>query len=280
MASKVVPRLIAVIGRQRSGTTVLRQFIGSAEGSFDLGEVFHSNTARTLSFWGFLHGIGAANPTYRFPLHWKDAWDSFIHRQSTDLAADVLAFDVKVEYFPLVLRTDGDTTDFFFNSADIDYIWLKRNNTAAQAISRHVAAATGIWSDTDPDADPDRLARRYAIWGGQPTSSRNTGDISINPDDLIHEICTVQRQDVAIDRILGHKFALRLTYEEMFDAAGRFRSGVVDSVATLTGLAPDNFDRRPILRQQRQHGILDGIANAGDIVTKFAGTGYEWMLDV
>jgi len=276
---KVTPRLIAVIGRQRSGTTVLRQFIGSAERSFDLGEVFHANTARKLSFWGFVHDMAAADPKFRFPLRWPDAWDAFIDRTSTERAADVLVFDVKVEYFPIILRTDGDATGFFFDHASVSYIWLRRRNTAAQVISRHVAAKSGIWSETDPDARPGLLERRYAIWGGQADTNRCAGDILIDPEDIMREINVVERQDETIDRMLGDKFDLRLTYEELFDTSGNFDTKVVESVAALTGLEAGDFERRPVLRRQRRRSVLDGIGNARDIVTRFAGTGHEWMLN-
>jgi LPS sulfotransferase NodH len=273
------PRLIAVVGRQRSGTTVLRQFIGSSSHSFDLGEVFHGLTERKTSFWGFLHSLASGNETFRYPLRWADAWRQFIEHQASDFPFDVFTFDVKVEYFPLILRTNGMSTNFFFDDPAISYVYLHRRNTAAQIISRHVAAATNAWSQTDPDGDAERLWRRHQIWGGAPAPATPLEELALEPGELLQEIAAVRQQDDAIDRLLGHKFTLRLTYENLFDPSGSFAEDVALQVAQISGIPVTEFDRRPILLKQRADGIVSGIANAEVIASSLKAAGYGWMLE-
>ncbi len=275
----VEPKLVAVIGRQRSGTTVLRQFIGSSSRSFDIGEVFHGLTDRKTSFWGFLHARASVNEAYRFPFNWHTAWKDFIRHQSELFPFQVMAFDVKIEYFPVVLRTDGVNTGFFFDDPTITYVYLQRRNTAAQIISRHVAAATNVWSQTDPDGGAERLWRRYQIWGGAPAPAVPPRGLAIDPGEVLREIAAVRRQDEAMENFLGHKFSLRLAYEDLFDASGKFADQVAARIAQVTDIPVADFDRRPILLKQRTNGIFHGIGNAAEIASAFKGTGYEWMLD-
>lgn len=272
------PRLIAVIGRQRSGTTVLRQFIGSSRRSFDLGEVFHALTNREASFWGFLHERAAADQAYRFPFHWREAWQEFIQHQRERLSAEVLAFDLKIEYFPIVLRTDGMTASFFFDSPDITYIRLHRRNTAALVISRLMAAATNVWAVTAEHADPERLRRHYQTWGGAPGPERSPAGMTIDPEALRPEMEAIRQQDDAIDRLLGDRFALRVAYEDLFDADGDIASSVAEQIAEACGMPACELDRKPILKRQRAKGVLTDIVNARDIVAAFRGTTYEWMV--
>jgi hypothetical protein len=275
----VKPRLIAVIGRQRSGTTVLRQFIGSSRRSFDIGEVFHASTERDTSFWGFLHKKASTNTAYRFPLAWIEAWKQFIEYQSELFPSEVFTFDAKVEYFPIVLRTNGIATNFFFDDPSIAYVYLRRRNTASQIISRHVAAATNLWSQTDPHSDPDRLWRRYQIWGGAGEPAVPLDGLTIDPRELLREIAAVHQEDDAIDRMLSHKFSLRLTYEDLFDRSGAFTEEVTTQIAQLSGVPFVEFDRRPILLKQRKDGALHGVKNAAEILSSFKGTSYQWMVE-
>ena len=272
------PRLVAVIGRQRSGTSVLRQFIGSSSRSCDIGEVFHGLTDRTASFWGFLHARALVNETYRFPPNWILAWQEFIETLSESMAFEVFTFDVKKEYFPIVLRTNGVRADFFFDSPGIAYIHLRRRNTARQVISRYVAAATNVWSQTNPEGDIERLQWHSQI-RGTPPPPRPIEGLTIDPAALLREIDVMHEEDEGIENLLGHKFALRLTYEELFDEAGNFTETVAAKISGITGIEETEFQKRPILLKLRQAGVLEGIENAEEIISAFRGTGYEWMLN-
>ena len=273
----VAPRLLAVIGRQRSGSSVLRHFIGSSTRSRDLGEVFHGLTDRKMSFWGFLHTRASADAVYRYPGNWILAWQEFIEQQSDELARQVLSFDVKKEYFQLVLRTNGAEADFFFASPETKFIHLRRRNTAAQVISRHIAAATNVWSRPDPAGDVERLSW-YSGLRGAPPPPRSVPDLTIDPAALLREVEAIHEEDRGIEELVGHKFSLRLDYEDLFDESGNFAAAVTAQISGITGIDETEFQRRPLLLRQRKMGVLDGIANAADIVAAFRRTKHEWML--
>ncbi len=65
------PSLVAIIGSMRSGSTALRQLIGSTKNSYDLGEVFHTQTETRTNFFGFLRNISQSHPNYVHPAYWK-----------------------------------------------------------------------------------------------------------------------------------------------------------------------------------------------------------------
>ena len=50
-----------------------------------------------------------------------------------------LAFDVKVERSPIVLRTDGVSTEFFLDDLTSIFVHLQRGNTAAQVGDMQIA---------------------------------------------------------------------------------------------------------------------------------------------
>ena len=278
-------RRIAIIGRQRSGTTVFRQLVGSSDNSFDLGEVFHTRVDLATNFWGFLFSMARDDQSCMHPSNWKFAWDAFIAEQHTAFSADVLVFDLKFEYFPLTFRHYGREARFFFEDPHTFYIYLRRLNTAAQIISSRLASETHKWLEINHENPRAALRIGKILIKKIPDSEDietihpDIETIHIDPDILIDEIQAIQQEDESfIGLISSHLDVVCIEYESLFDESGNFNMSVIEKISEISGIEPGAFSKVPALKRQSTGNCLEKISNRDEIKNRFSGTKFEWMI--
>ncbi len=272
-------KIVAVVGRMRTGTTALRQMIGSSDRSFDLGEVFHGNTSLNTNFWGFLNEICLKRPDLRHPASIGEAWDLFIEDQRNKLEREIFVIDAKVEYFPYIMRTDLSRNWLFFESSSVKCILIQRRNVLAQALSRIRATHTNSWSLINDEATAENISKFNHIRGNNRLISKHDAAIEIDVENLYIEVNNIHNSNNQVLNLLNQKFDLHLWYEDLFDNSGCFNSEVINAVSKLCGMKPDFFDNRPILKRQNTDGILSGLSNPEAVMERFSGTPFAWMLE-
>lgn len=274
---------VAVIGGERCGTTVLRQFIGSTTSTFDVGEVFHFqpfDEARVDdgNFWRFLYSLSRDEADFRPPSYWPQAWNRFVSHRSREFLAPMLVFDAKFQYFPYILRNFGDHSRLFFDSPNLIKIHIRRQNTAARLVSHLVAQATGAWSVVDGTRDKEGIRRIAAIKAGSPGKPVLT-EITVDPQKMLNDIREHHKREGAYIAHLRQSLSLELNYEDLFDESGAFTEEVTEKIASLTGLDAADFNRMPVMVRQRRDDFLESVINREELVEAFKGSGFEWMLE-
>lgn len=266
----VIMRVVAVIGTARSGTTVLRQTIGSSRHSFDLGEVFHGQTERDASFFGYVHALGNEEAIYKSPQYWDKAWDRFCQEKSCRLSAKVLCVDAKVEYFPYISR--GET--LFFHNERTSYVGLERQNIVAQTLSFLSALASNTWSKIKPQAD-QVLVERFQQVLGVAVANNDRQPLALDPQQFSSRLVQFEnlrtRQRVFCNR-LGCQI---LRYEDLFDSDGTISGEAIHAISTVTDLPATDFQREPILEKQGYHEFLERISNLDELHAVAEDLGYR-----
>ncbi len=171
---------IAVVGQQRTGTTALRQCLGTAPGYFDLGEIFSIHaTELQVSWWGWLAQQAAAAPVSVCPTSWQDGWADYLSAQREQSGARHFVFDLKAEFMGNTLLSNEDGPWFFFRTDDVVFVHIERKNLVAQIVSRLRAESTREWAWRDSEADATMKARhsrsferRGGEFLGKTTTSR------------------------------------------------------------------------------------------------------------
>jgi len=259
---------VLVIGRARTGSTVLRQCLGSSASSFDLGEVFHADTHLETNFWRFWHKLSNSNIQFAHPHYLPDVWEKFITYFRRKTGAETLIVDTKVEYLPaLRVPQAGRYWPIFpANSAGVGskIIRVYRKNVLAQIVSFCLARRIGEWEAWNLNAPyelqkrnlkrfhfrenalrkmlkrkilkENRLAAQGLPTGKFPKGSR----LRLDPDQLVLEIDRVSSEDNAVDTEMGSMIAYKVYYEDIFD-----NEGMVSSVL-LEGLSKAIFDTAKI----------------------------------
>lgn len=282
--------LIAVVGQQRTGSTVLRTFIANALGCPDLGEVFYGQTDFKANYWGFVLEQAQQQPTSIIPTSWYGNWDSFVAYQSRRLQASQFVFDHKIEYFPSTLLTDQGGTWFFYRTSNVKFVFLERDNLAAQLASRLKAETTSDWGWLDGNLDEakrNEFALKFEKRAQRDDELRSPGEtvaasaplerISVDVDFFERELKRLDDLNQWAKNYLTRYAPLLLSYEELFDAEANFSSAATKKIADFLGIDVERIDRRPFLKKQAPESFLSFFENSDELIERFQGTKYQWM---
>gem|GEM_PF-3751495 len=244
-------RCLFVVGRQRTGTTVLRQALATHPRVRDLGEVMHDK--RSNGFYAELAGELAKSATAGLHNRWFDILLATIDRLAPPGDDTIRLVDVK---YNMALNF-GST----FVGADMlntfalnlrrhkgALIHVVRRNKLALLTSIAVVGRTGQWQMKHGDA------RRFER-------------VELNPATLTARIAAEE----AMDAYFAAQFArmaatVTVVYEDMFGPDGTFVRVPFDRVARRFGL-DGAFDLSPRLTRQGLP-LADTISNFDAIAAR------------
>jgi LPS sulfotransferase NodH len=278
-------QLVAVVGQQRTGSTVLRTFIANALGCPDLGEVFHGLTELETSYWGFVLDEARREPTSILPTSWYNNWEKFIDYQSRRLRASRFVFDHKVEYFTSTLLTNQGGSWIFYRVDNVKFIFLERKNLAAQLASRLKAEATNDWVQVDECLPLEKKKiwnKRYERRSRpaaplKPPTIRPLAKIPVDVDFFESEIKRIDELTQWGKEYLARYRPLCVAYEDLFDADGDFSIEATTMIGGFLGVDLQGAARRPFLVKQSHKSFLTFLENSEELRRRFRGSKYEWM---
>lgn len=258
--------LIFIIGRQRSGTTVLRNLL-EAGGALSLDEIMHGEPhAQHERFYEYVAARCAKDPRLVHPQHHRQLFRDFIDKKRAEAGGRPLAIDTK--YFGLNMIPGffemNTTMPFlvgYMRNHNAHIVHLIRHNKLRILVSEEIARQTGIWSAQNA--------------GNLPKEKQK---ITVNPTEILMQI---QRHITTSDRVreLIHDqpTAHELAYEKMFDPDGSFTQEVATLAATLLGV--DAIDRQPAAIRMNPEPLSALIENYDELTKTLSNSPHAWMLD-
>lgn len=257
--------LIFIVGRQRSGTTVLRDLVARA-GALNCDEIFHGDMTRPYRFYGFVSELIRKDQRFVHPQNHAGAFWQYINHLRSEAAGRKIAMDVK--YFGLNLIPQLEDVDSrtpfmfsFFRNTQAHVIHVVRKNKLRVFVSEEMSRQTGKWSAEKAD----HIVKEKPALNIDPT-----------------EALAFTMRQIAIDGRVASLMkdipsASHINYEEMFDAAGNFSPAtmqIAERVMGMPGLSniPGNLKMNP-----EPLDVL--VSNFSDLRATFSDTPYEWMLD-
>lgn len=247
-------RCLFVVGRQRSGTTVLRRALASHTRVRDLGEVMHDK--RKVGFYTVLADTLATNISDGLHARWCNLLITTAERLAPPPDDSVLLLDIKYN-MALSFGSSFEGTEVvstfaqFLRRNQANVIHIVRRNKLALITSAAVASATNQWER-------------------KPNDEERFEPVIIPPQSLLGRI----REEEAMDAWFTAQFdklrgLIRVVYEDMFDADGHFLPAPFEHVAQRMGIAPD-FNLAPRLVKQGRP-LSEAIANFGEVAGQIEG---------
>lgn len=258
--------LIFIVGRQRSGTTVLRNLL-EAGGALNLDEIMHGEPhPEHERFYEYVASRCAKDPRLVHPQHHRQLFRDFIAKKREEAGGRSLAIDAK--YFGLNMIPGffevNATMPFlvgYMRNHNAHVVHLIRHNKLRILVSEAIAKQTGIWSAQNE--------------GNLPKEKQQ---VTLDPKEILQQI---QRHIATSDRVRemlkGQHTAHELSYEKMFDADGSFTKDVADLAAKLLGI--DEIDRQPAALRMNPEPLSALIQNYDELASGLADTPHAWMLD-
>lgn len=258
--------LIFIIGRQRSGTTVLRDML-ARHGAMDCDEIMHGepNPDFPLRFYEYVASEVIRRPEYAHPLRHLGLFYSYVNELRAIAGSRKLAMDVK--YFGLNLIPQKEDvlgrTPFiikFMREQRARVVHLVRANKLRVHVSEQMAYATGRWSAGDRSAMPAYKPRLEI-------------DIEKCVSFIKRQITLDQHVSRLLDVVPG---VIKLQYHEMFDADGLFAESTQRIVGGL--LDRGEIDPKPGNLRMNPEPLSHLVTNYEALHEALQGTQYAWML--
>jgi len=242
--SEILDRCVFVVGRQRTGTTVLRQALASHGQVHDLGEVMHAN--RQHGFYAELCARLTQSPSTGLHTQWFDILLATLHQMAPPGERRVLLVDMKYDAAldfgtrfigPKMVSTFAWRVRYHQSCV----IHIVRRNKLALLASVDLARKTGQWS----------------IKRGEPHHGQR---IALDP----HTLHTRIAAEEAVDAYFTAQFAgmtgkITVVYEDLFQPDGRLAPHCFGEVAQRFWIDP-SFNLQPRLVKQGRP-LTDTIAN-------------------
>ncbi len=258
-------RLIFVVGRPRTGTTVFRHLLADG-GAVDCGEVLHNNMFKDTNFFVYLAERVAKEPKLVHPTRHVKAFHDYVGAMRERFDGAPLVMDVKMDAFGRIHRAPGVQTpavvSIMQERAHTVFNIVRRNRLRAltsAAISREV----GVWYSY-----PERLKKAE----GKKTS------VSLKVETLKQRLNAQAHED---ERFAAHFEGdpryVRLEYEDMFAPDGGFAPGVM--AAARAALDVDALPNAPAMVKMNPEPLSALLSNFDDIAEALRDTRHAWMLD-
>lgn len=228
----LMQRCLFVIGRQRSGTTMLRKTIASHPDIADLGEVMHIE--RSVGFYTVLAEAMAQDLHLATHSAWFNVLRSTITRLAPQPRPAVLLVDMKYQ----MALSFGST---FVGNRMVNTLTQRLRREGAGTI--HVIRRNKLAMIASQDS-----ARRTMVWGG--ANPAPPAPVTIDIPTLADRIDREEAMDAYFAAELRRvKGTITLVYEEMIGPDGALADACLDPVSARYGLA-DRFHRVPPLAKQ------------------------------
>lgn len=241
---------IAIIGMQRTGTTVLSRLLGSDRGTFVCGEIFHPGAPDRESYQAFADRMAQDRGENVLGMAPAEVYDSFIDYIRMVTGARTIGVNVKYSSLHRLnptwhsLSARPAIIDIFKRRA-VGIIHLVRRDVISVALSNCLATATGRWHIVDPDPRP--IPKVFA-------------DIA-----RIDQIVSLYGRELeAFNAVIGdYPYQLTLYYEDMFEN-GIFSEKFISKLEEFTG-GDCSFDRVPQLAKVMPIDPADAFSNWDEI---------------
>ena len=226
-----------LLGRQRSGSTVLREMLADALGLIDHGE--------------FLDRANLPVDGARDVMLWSELQE-FLERLHVDKKRHIL--DLKINYLGQVTKSIRSpilrpVILELMAKHRVPVIRLHRK-PVSQWVSGALAEASGIWNTVEA-----------------PNSERKK--VRIEPAQLRAFIETCEAENAALEEWCSDLSVLHLNYEDIFDADPQPFQKVYKLVSKTTGfpLATGWKEVRPIFKKLAKRKLEDNVENPDEIAT-------------
>jgi len=257
--------LIFIIGRQRSGTTVLRKLLHQ-HGAVDCGEIFHGDFTREGNFYAYLLERIETEPSLVHPHRHAQVFAEYVEKLRADANGAKIAMDVK--YFALHLiplpKIGIDTIPFilrFIRRQQASVLHLIRRNKLRVLVSAKLSRETDHWEQERQDGPFE-----------------NKPKISIHPKQAIRKIANMQEKDEMVEKLLANMpNCSRIYYENMFSPDGNFSEETLKIVKPIMGL--DATSNVPEHIRMNPEPLEMLVENYADIRRELMNSSYRWMLE-
>lgn len=257
--------LTFIVGRQRSGTTVVRGLF-KTHGALNADEVFHGNLSRPYRFYSFVLERLKTDTKYINPATHGQLFRDYIKYLRAEANGAPIVLDLKYFAFNAIPAKEdvSGARPFlvrFLKRSKAHVLHVIRLNKLRIHVSELLAVATGQWSAKRPD----QLVKE------KPS-------LSLDPKKTIARVHALQEEERTARRMLESIPTYKeLVYENMFDAEGLFHPDVIRVIESI--LKIKDLDRAPQNAQMNPEPLSSLIANYPDIAAVFHGTPDEWMLE-
>jgi LPS sulfotransferase NodH len=273
-----------LLGRGRTGSTMLIQALNSHPAIMCFGAIFH----RGLDFVDFsVEGYNNDAPDDR-ALRDRDPVAFLGERIFAEATKQSSAVGFKYAYgqanaFPGLL-------DHMVGDRELHVIHLKRQNVLRSMVSARIAEATGAWFQQPPKKRPLSLTPTSAVralrnprgaWhrirgttpSRLPAWKTRREPVTLPVQACIYEIETIQRQVDEHDELFAGHPMLGLHYEDLVAD----REAVFDNVQRFLGVEPRALT--VTLERQNTEPLSALIANYGELASALRNTPWESFLD-
>lgn len=256
---------IYIIGRQRSGTTTLREALSDA-GAFNADEIMHGDLSRPHRFYAYVADRIRSDPSFAHPQRHRDLYRDFIKHLLVLSKGQPLAIDIK--YFGLNLIPSADdiigTLPFipkYIMSSRVHVLHLVRKNKLRVLVSEEIAVKTKVWSATSEATV--KSAESVAV---------------IDPATVIGRIKRLLHDDQIASTLLSkHEYYRKLNYEDMFQLDGDFSDTVMELIKSMTG--NDNASSTPKTLRLNARPLSVLISNFEQVQDVITNSQFDWMLE-
>jgi hypothetical protein len=258
--------LIFIVGRQRSGTTVLREFL-CAHGAYDADEVFHGDLSRPDRFYNFVLEHIKVDPSAVNPARHPALFDKFIERLRAKSRGAPVAIDLKYFAFNAMPTRDDllgrrPYTVQYMQRANAHVLHVVRRNKLRIHVSEEIAKLTSRWSAQRQDQLPKHKPR-----------------LLLDPRLTLKRVAELHKEEETARKLLAACQDCReFVYEEMFDAEGNFTLAVGEIAKAILDVA--RIDRRPPNLRMNPEPLSELVENYEEVRSEFAATPFGWMVEV
>ena len=269
-------KIVAIITRERSGSTVLQRFLKTRDGYDMLGEMWNVGNKHT-AFYDFWHEKVVADPSMLRLSKLEETFDAFVKARLAGSRRGVI-MDVKYGHLdslrwfwapgfdkagqfempePSLMRKLKKDGAYIFH--------LTRRNKIAVYVSLARAQESGVW----------RLPR------GSATSDDDGAPLEVDDHSLLRFIVRERQVDALVHGLLEkHERFCGLEYEDIFPAdMKRLEPRTVEKMASFLDEDPNAFN--PVLPHRKivTGALRTHIKDAERLRAPLSKIDAEWMLD-
>lgn len=255
--------LITVSGSERTGSTVLRQFLCSG-GALDADEMFHGTLNHKHRFYSYVLERVRENSDLIFPIFHGGLFYDFISVLEAQSDNGVVVADIKYKGLRILNSSYslGKADPFikdYLGDTNSPLIHVRRRNKLRVVCSTLISQATGVWS-----------LPREALRTFSPTCH-------IEPTTIHSLLNALEAEELLAESFFSDlKNRYEIYYDELFNEDGSQFSE--KALAVATKLIPGSlFDITP--RHQRINGrpLCSIVDNYSQVLEVLEGTRFEWM---
>jgi LPS sulfotransferase NodH len=259
-----VSKVIYIIGRQRSGTTVLRELFVKY-GALNADEVFHGDLSRPHRFYAYVAEKVAQDPRFVIPTSHAQLFRSFVEDLKAKAKEAPVVIDMK--YFALnLIPTEGDLarkSPFiirYLEEKRPPVFHVIRRNKLRVFVSELIAKNTGKWSARNQNDLPKEKNR-----------------VTLDPVKTVLALRALESDDRVAREMLANVPGKReLIYENMFLPNGHFAPHVINACEKVLGVSsvdPLPFNIR--MNPEPLHGLIENFEAIEAVLTD---TEFAWMI--